>query len=442
MSRSLRAFALFAIALVSASGAVVSNPSPPRAAAATAPAGNDFSWPQCPKGVGDGQGKPLPSGSRRFEIVGLTNGVGFHENPCLASEWRYARGHASYVTAYTMLTYPTASQLKASATGHYGTCSTLACRLQNNGWAQGAFADASLDRIGGHPPMVWVDVEPRPQQPWSSNTSRNSLVVKAAISSLQHHGYRVGIYSVSSLWREVAGYSTRLPEWVPAGSLTAGCGRPFSAGPVWISQWAHYYSSGDGYDENGLCGSAPSLSSVYQPAHPTVSTSRNSTTAKAFARYTDGHAFDLGMKVVRRPAVVRVNSSDGVVPLFVAVSTEHRLFARTLASRWVRVGAGSCSGTPGVAVRGATAWVGCRAAGAVLSLTRLSLDTHGAPTSSTTTSYDGALSASPAVTLASGGVPVATATFTDGTVQSRTPSTTWTTCPSGTSVSVPTWTRL
>ena len=43
--------------------------------------GNDFSWPQCPKGVGNGLGEPLPSGHRTFMIVGLTNGTGMHENP-------------------------------------------------------------------------------------------------------------------------------------------------------------------------------------------------------------------------------------------------------------------------------------------------------------------------------------------------------------------------
>jgi hypothetical protein len=63
--------------------------------------GNDFSWPQCAKGVGNGQGQPLPAAHRDFMIVGLTDGVGLHENPCLAAQWQYARDHADRVITRT-----------------------------------------------------------------------------------------------------------------------------------------------------------------------------------------------------------------------------------------------------------------------------------------------------------------------------------------------------
>jgi hypothetical protein len=235
------------------------------AARASAVAGNDFSWPQCAKGVGNGQGQPLPTGYRQFMIVGLTNGTGLHENPCLAGQWRYARGHADHVTGYTVPTYPTTGERAAARDGHYGRCHTLRCRLRNHGWAQGAFTAHSLHSVHAHPPMVWVDVETRYRHPWTSHPSRNRLVVQALVKSLQHFGYRVGIYSTNYMWHHLVDYATSLPEWVPAGSTTRGCYLPISRGPVWMSQYSHYYKKRKaGYDENGLCGRAPAMHRMFE----------------------------------------------------------------------------------------------------------------------------------------------------------------------------------
>jgi hypothetical protein len=230
-------------------------------------AGNDFSWPQCAKGVGNGQGQPLPSGHRQFMIVGLTNGTGLHENPCLAEQWAFARAHADRVTGYTVPTYPTRAQRVAARAGHYGRCHRLPCQLRNSGWAQGEFAATGLRRIGAHPPMVWVDVETRHQQPWSRYSGWNRLVIKSEVASLQHAGYRVGLYSTSYMWRRIAGYASTFPEWVPADSTTRGCSRPFSRGPVWLSQFSHYYRRlHTAYDENGLCRRAPAMRRMFERA--------------------------------------------------------------------------------------------------------------------------------------------------------------------------------
>lgn len=253
---ALIALATFVVTLVSTEAFATSASSPP---------GNDFSWPQCPKGVGNGQGEPLPAGHRTFMIVGLTNGVGFHENPCLSQQWQFARHNADHVTGYTMATYPTRAQRAASRVGHYGTCRQLACELRNSGWAQGVYAQQSLRRIGARPPMVWVDVEVRHQQPWTNKPALNRLVIQALISSLQHRGYRVGIYSTYYMWRDIAGYTSSLPEWVPSSSTSAGCWTPFSRGPVWLSQFTHYYRNRHtAYDENGKCGRAPAMQRMFE----------------------------------------------------------------------------------------------------------------------------------------------------------------------------------
>jgi len=234
-------------------------------AGAASPPGNDFSWPQCPKGVGNGLGQPLPVGHRQFMIVGLTNGTGLHQNPCLGAQWQFARANADHVTGYTMATYPTKRQRSDARVGHYGNCRSLTCELRNSGWAQGVYADKSLRRIGARPPMIWVDVEVRHQQPWTSKTRLNRLVIKSLIASLQHRGYHVGLYSTYYMWRDIAGYASSLPEWVPSSSTAHGCWTPFSRGPVWLSQFTHYYSSRHAtYDENGKCGRAPAMQRMFE----------------------------------------------------------------------------------------------------------------------------------------------------------------------------------
>lgn len=228
----------------------------PAASASTTvlPYGNDYSWPQCPRGVGNGQGAPLPSGQHAFAIVGLTDGVGMVRNPCLGSEWSYARAHASFLTGYAVPTYPTRAETAAAYRGRYGRCTTLNCRLMNAGWAESNAFELSLLAVHAHPPVVWIDVEIRHRNPWSASVARNATVIRAVIAGLRAKGHLVGIYSTSAMWREIAGgFRTTLPEWVPAVSLTRGCVRSFAGGPVWLSQWTHTYPSGQAYDENGRC---------------------------------------------------------------------------------------------------------------------------------------------------------------------------------------------
>src|SRR5688572_19832848 len=72
--------------------------------------GHDISWPQCPASVG-GEDLPLPPTSTQFVIVGLTHGLPFTENPCLADQVAWVRDHAKPAHAYTIAAFPTAAQL-------------------------------------------------------------------------------------------------------------------------------------------------------------------------------------------------------------------------------------------------------------------------------------------------------------------------------------------
>ncbi len=73
--------------------------------------GADISWPQCPPGMGIPlQGDPRASRCRahdaEYVVIGLTNGPGFHANPCLADQVAYAKEQGLLVAAYSVISWP------------------------------------------------------------------------------------------------------------------------------------------------------------------------------------------------------------------------------------------------------------------------------------------------------------------------------------------------
>ena len=213
---------------------------PSEAHAATA-YGYDISWPQC--------GGTMPPTTAAFVVIGLTRGLPFTENPCLASQVTWAKDHSVPAQAYTMAAYPTSSQLQSNGSAGPWSSSTVAGRLANVGYAEAGYAAASLARAGFHPPVVWVDVEPRPAQPWPAGSdvarARNRSVVTGLLRGLHDAGYAYGLYSFASGWSDIVG-AWRLPGvpvWATAGRKTSAdaltmCGGPsFSGGPVHLAQW-------------------------------------------------------------------------------------------------------------------------------------------------------------------------------------------------------------
>ena len=210
--------------------------------------GNDVSWPQCSVAEG-GYGLPMPPSDAAFVVIGLTKGLPFTQNPCLASQIAWAQANGVPAQAYTMAAYPTNSQYRnQGATGPW-LASTTAGRFANVGYAQARYAVDRLAAAGWRPPVVWVDVEPRPAQPWPTGTdlrtARNRWVVTGLLRGLSDAGYPYGLYSYANGWSEITG-TWRLPGvpvWATAGrrGSTAAqqmCAGPsFSGGPVHLAQW-------------------------------------------------------------------------------------------------------------------------------------------------------------------------------------------------------------
>jgi len=211
--------------------------------------GNDVSWPQCPTSVG-GYGAPMPPESTQFVVVGLTKGLPFTENPCLASQVTWFRDRAKPAQAYTMAGFPTSAQLTAYGSSGPWRATTRAAQLSNVGYAEARYAVGSLAKVGWRPPVVWVDVEPRPAQPWPSTATAqrldNRYVIEGLMRGLREAGYPYGVYSNASGWQAITGswWLPGVPVWATAGTLdypTEALDRctqaSFSGGKVYLSQW-------------------------------------------------------------------------------------------------------------------------------------------------------------------------------------------------------------
>lgn len=229
--------------------AFIAGTAPAQAAPAPTLYGHDVSWPQCPATIG-GHDLPMPPPTTQFVVIGLTKGLPFTENPCLAAQVDWARTHDKSAQAYTIPAFPTPAQLgRYGASGPWAT-TNRAARLSNVGYAQARFALASLGRVRFATPVVWIDVEPRPAQPWPTSTPQqqqdNRAVIEGLMRGLRDAGVAYGLYSYLAGWRDITGswLVPGVPVWATAGRLDYPteardrCTQPsFSGGQVLLAQW-------------------------------------------------------------------------------------------------------------------------------------------------------------------------------------------------------------
>jgi hypothetical protein len=222
---------------------------PAHARAAGTRYGHDVSWPQCPRAAG-GIGLPMPPSTSQFVILGLTRGLPFTDNPCLVEQLGWTRAHGLPAHAYTIPAFPTPAQIEADGgTGPWAPTEPGA-RLRNAGHAQARDALATLARVGFSPPMIWIDVEARPAQPWPTATEQqqrdNRAVLDGVTRGLADAHLPYGFYASSAGWRSITGSWRRpgTPVWATAGRLDNPdeardlCTTPsFSGGPVLLAQW-------------------------------------------------------------------------------------------------------------------------------------------------------------------------------------------------------------
>jgi hypothetical protein len=222
--------------------------------------GADISWPQCPPGMGIPQkrssGQPLPVAAARFVVVGLTNGPGFHANPCLASQVDYVRRRGLLLSAYAVASYPEAVRVARHGQDGPYDGATERGALANTGYQQALFNVRSMRAAGLRTPVVWIDVEPVPDFAWSADPGANAAVVAGVARGYQDAGYRIGVYSTPLLWAGVVGdLELGVPEWRAAGQTSrkealSRCGDDWQiqGGEAVLGQWVE-----DDRDMNLTC---------------------------------------------------------------------------------------------------------------------------------------------------------------------------------------------
>jgi len=192
-----------------------------------------------------GQGSPMPVDAARFVVLGLTNGPGFHPNPCLASQVAWVKSRKLMAAAYSVISTPQQGDLATHGTKGPYDGSTKLGALSNVGYQQAKFNLATMQRAGLQSPIIWLDVEPVPEFDWGTDTAANAAVVSGAARAYTDSGFTVGAYSTQALWQHVVGgLRLNVPEWRAAGQTSRAealrrCGpeRMFQGGRGVLGQW-------------------------------------------------------------------------------------------------------------------------------------------------------------------------------------------------------------
>lgn len=248
-SRTIVMAALSGVLTLVSSGTALAAPK-----SASPTVGYDVSYPQC--------GGPLPA-NPAFGIVGVSDGLAYGENPCLAQQYLWALA-APKAPAFYMNTGNPGSL--ATRVDWYaqdgpepcGTTNETGCAY-NYGFhaAMDAFEYASLQSSvsAATTAVWWLDVETT--NSWSTDHSLNVRDIQGSIDYLSTKAgvATVGIYSTGYQWGQITGganLGATVPNWV-AGALNAKrapsmCSSSFSGGTVRLVQ----YISG-GFDANYAC---------------------------------------------------------------------------------------------------------------------------------------------------------------------------------------------
>jgi hypothetical protein len=248
---------------------------PMSTASAAAPApgstGHDVSYPQC--------GKPLPSAGT-FGVVGVTNGIAFSANPCLAEQWQWASGQSSAPALYTTPANPAPTSSRywpASGSRDPALCQDASSTTDpgcayDYGWHAAADALATALRAAPDAASVpwWLDVETT--NTYNGDGISNAADLQGMVDHLRGQGVpSVGFYSTAAQWSTITGgWSTSndasyrsawaaeftpvyamsdSPTWVAGkGTLQdaqARCGAGFTGAPVLLAQYLDGDVDGD-----------------------------------------------------------------------------------------------------------------------------------------------------------------------------------------------------
>ncbi len=255
MKNTLKAIVLgLASSLIIIVPAAAAKPTNPGGGGSTPPpvvlTGNDVSWPQCARRM------TLPSG-QAFGIVGVNGGLANNTNTCLTQELSWANASnggtgqdkaALYVNTANPGNLGVADWPKSGTSTKYGDCvnsaDNQACAYVY-GWNMAQLDATSRGVANPASYKWWLDVETG--NSWETNMANNSADLEGMTDYFQSIGARVGLYSTSSQWGQIAGKVSSgsllgLDSWLTgASSLSsarANCSlTPLTGGKVTVTQY-------------------------------------------------------------------------------------------------------------------------------------------------------------------------------------------------------------
>jgi len=232
-----------ALVFVPASAALAA----PRAATAV---GYDVSYPQC--------SGALPS-KPAFGIVGVSDGRAYGDNPCLASQYAWARTGTKTPAFYMNTGNPGTASTRVAWNSQTGPkpCSEAAADQAGCAYDYGfnaaahAYDYTQAQTSGAAAGAWWLDVET--SNSWSTDTSLNVADLQGSIDYFAGLTVpiTVGVYSTGYQWGVITGGASlpASPNWVAgassASAAAAMCGSSFTGGKVGLVQYPSGRFDGD-----------------------------------------------------------------------------------------------------------------------------------------------------------------------------------------------------
>jgi hypothetical protein len=192
--------------------------------------GADVSWPNC----------SARAPSAAFGIVGVTGGLNFSPNNCLAKQSSWFKNRTFYANSG----YPGQSYgLKYQNSPLACSASDLNCLAYNYGYNAGQYAVNYAASQGVSASTWWLDVET--DNSWSSDTIQNRNSLQGEADALKTAGAStVGYYSTTAQWQTITGgWQNGAPNWGATTWTTAKqaakycTGHNFTGGVTWLIQF-------------------------------------------------------------------------------------------------------------------------------------------------------------------------------------------------------------
>ncbi len=192
--------------------------------------GVDVSYPNC--------SARIPNVA--FGIVGVTGGLVYSENGCLAAEAAHFGNLSLYVNT-GLNADPVGSPYYREAQA--GCNGDVYCAAYNYGRNAAEDAIAYANGQGVQATTWWLDVETG--NTWNADTAQNRQSLQGEYDVLSANGWIVGAYSTTAQWNSITGtWLNGWPNWGATTWRTASqaktyCkGHQFTGGPTYLIQYS------------------------------------------------------------------------------------------------------------------------------------------------------------------------------------------------------------